>query len=518
MNRVGLVPFQLVSPSARRHRPDLTCLTRIVGTALVALALSLLGSTGYAQRGGQGGFPHQRHERLFPLCESCHAGIPGGDAATSMPSEASCRECHNGTDERVVSWRYVARGQGLLRFSHAAHRRDVDSTGRSCVSCHGAAGTPRMAVHRAEPATCLGCHTHRATNHLADDNRCAVCHVPLTAAPALTSERIAALPRPVSHEQADFAAAHQPATPVAAASCAVCHARESCARCHVNAATQPVIAALGRDARVARLMAGRPAVYPVPADHHADAFDRGHGTLARANVDRCGACHARPSCTTCHIGSGASDVLARLPLAERGGAPGVLLRLQPVRLRAASPLLTARGDTDAALPRIVRVHGANVRGTHGVEASAGALSCAGCHEQRFCSDCHAGEGMRRFHAANFVQRHAADSYGRETECSSCHNAELFCRSCHRESGLASKGRLDVAFHDAQPLWLLQHGRAARQGLQSCATCHAQRDCMTCHSTIGWGVNPHGPGFRAERLSSRNATQCLMCHLQVPGRR
>jgi hypothetical protein len=54
-------------------------------------------------------------------------------------------------------------------------------------------------------------------------------------------------------------------------------------------------------------------------------------------------------------------------------------------------------------------------------------------------------------------------------------------------------------------------------LQGCTTCHVQRDCLTCHSTIGWGVNPHGPGFRAERLANRNATQCLMCHLKVPGR-
>lgn len=485
---------------------------------LVALALALLAVGAHAQRGvRQGGFPHQRHERLFPLCESCHAGIATGDAATSMPREASCRECHNGTDERVVSWRYVERGQGLLRFSHAAHGREVDSTGRACVTCHGAAGASRMAVHEAEPATCLGCHSHRASGHLADDNRCAVCHVPLTAAIALTSERIAALPRPASHERRDFGAAHEAATPVAAASCAVCHARESCARCHVNAASQPVIAALGRDARVARLVAGKAAMYPVPADHHADDFNRAHGKLARADIDRCAACHARTSCATCHIGAGASDVLRRVPLAERGGAQGVQLRLQPVRLRAGVDLLAARDDTIPARPRMVRVHDANIRRSHGAEASAGALSCAGCHEQRFCSDCHAGEGTRRFHAANFAQRHAADSYGRDTECSSCHNTELFCRSCHRESGLASKGRLDVAFHDAQPLWLLQHGRAARQGLQSCATCHAQRDCLTCHSTIGWGISPHGPGFRAGRLSSRNAAQCLMCHLQVPGR-
>ena len=372
-----------------------------------------------------------------------------------------------------------------------------------------------MLVRHAAPETCLGCHTHRATEHLAEDNRCAVCHVPLAAATGLTAERVGALPRPPSHSRPDFALAHDPRAPVAAASCAVCHARESCARCHVNAGSQPLIASLARDARVATLVRGRPAVYPVPADHRREDFRTAHGDSARANIARCATCHARPSCTTCHIGP-LNGPLARLPLAEPGGAPGIQLQLIPMQRRR--PLLSpvALQDTVTAA-KAVRVHDPLFRTNHKASASTSAATCAGCHEQRFCSDCHGGEGARRFHAANFTQRHAADSYGRETQCASCHNAELFCRSCHRSSGLASKGRLDAAFHDAQPQWLLNHGRAARQGLQSCTTCHAQRDCLTCHSTIGWGVNPHGPGFQPERAASRNATQCLLCHLQVPRR-
>jgi len=187
-----------------------------------------------------------------------------------------------------------------------------------------------------------------------------------------------------------------------------------------------------------------------------------------------------------------------------------------MKVRASTPLLMPAPDTTR--PRAVSVHNANVRLTHGREAASGSLTCATCHTRQFCSDCHSADAPRRFHKANFSQSHAADSYGRETECASCHNAEVFCRSCHRESGIASQGRLNVAFHDAVSPWLLQHGRAARQGLQSCATCHAQKDCLACHSTLGWGVNPHGPNFRAERLAGRQATQCLMCHLQIPVRR
>lgn len=486
----------------------------------VIAALVLAAAVGAPAGGQQQPFPHDRHARLFPMCETCHAGIATADAATAMPPESSCRECHNGRDVAIVTWRRADRGVGLLRFSHRDHARDVDSTGRACATCHGASGGRSMDVRRADPPSCLACHTHRATAHLADDNRCATCHVPLTAATGLSDDRVRGLPKPPSHEARDYAVTHAPGSPVAAASCATCHARESCARCHVNASTQPLITALARDARVARLVAGRPAVYPRPADHRGEVFAIAHGASARREPDRCAACHARASCTTCHLGSGGggADAIARMPVAEPGGAPGVQLRLQVDRPRASAPLAAvARGDSARTAPRPVRVHETGFAANHGPRAAAGALTCEGCHGKSFCSDCHAGEGSRRFHPANFTQRHAADSYGRENDCASCHNAELFCRSCHRESGLATKGRLDVAFHNAQPQWLLQHGRAARQGLQSCTTCHVQKDCLTCHGTTGWGVSPHGAGFRAGRLADRNATQCLMCHLKVPGR-
>ena len=208
----------------------------------VGASIAIAAPVAAQRRGGEAPFPHQRHERLFPLCESCHAGIATGDAASSMPSEASCRECHNGTDARTVSWQRPAPVAGLLRYSHPAHARQVDSTGRACTTCHGGTATRRMDIHPAAPEGCLGCHTHRASAHLGNDNRCATCHVALTAATGLTRDQVAGLPKPASHERSDFAAAHSPVTPVAAASCAVCHARESCARCHVNASTQPIMA------------------------------------------------------------------------------------------------------------------------------------------------------------------------------------------------------------------------------------------------------------------------------------
>jgi hypothetical protein len=171
----------------------------------------------------------------------------------------------------------------------------------------------------------------------------------------------------------------------------------------------------------------------------------------------------------------------------------------------------------APTPQKVSVHPPGFLRAHGGMASSGELRCASCHAQRFCSDCHAGERVsRRYHPSNFVSTHAPQAYGREVDCASCHSTEAFCRACHRQSGLAAKSnRRSTVFHNAQPLWLLQHGRAARQDLTSCTTCHQQTYCMQCHSDLGARINPHGPGFDAARMSSKNPQLCLICHLKNP---
>jgi hypothetical protein len=123
---------------------------------------------------------------------------------------------------------------------------------------------------------------------------------------------------------------------------------------------------------------------------------------------------------------------------------------------------------------------------------------------------------RAFHPSNYVLRHSAEAYGRRIDCASCHNVQLFCRDCHQSVGRGSAGRLGPGYHDAEPVWLLRHGQAARQTLESCTTCHTQRDCMQCHSQLGaFRVNPHGPGFDARRAQRANPQICRACHLTDP---
>jgi predicted CXXCH cytochrome family protein len=442
------------------------------------------------------GFPHQRHARLFPVCESCHAGILSPGTAAVYPEPASCQSCHDGERRARVRWSGASRRSTTLHFSHVRHMAEVSARGGTagCQACHATeAATDRMAVDRAAPERCIGCHEHRAESHLAASVACGRCHVPLGAAAGIAATRIARFPRPPWHSAPDFAASHGVAAAQATASCAVCHARETCERCHANAQQLPVIASLASDARVAVLEAGRAPAYPVPASHGPAAWHLEHGASARSDAAACANCHTRPSCTGCHIGGAgtAAAAVQSLPAAVPGRAPGV----DPERIRRS-------------------VHEPDIAQRHGGMAASGRLECAQCHGREQCAACHAAADSRSFHPANFLERHAVDVFTGRGRCQDCHRAETFCRACHAAAGFAAQD-MKAAFHDAQPMWLLSHGRAARLGLEACASCHRQGDCVQCHAASGgWGVNPHGAGFTGSG-ASRSSAGCRLCHTVRP---
>lgn len=504
-------------------------------------------------------FPHAEHAGLFPSCLGCHGGVLAedtttvplmGERGTSIyPTRAQCEGCHDGVQQARVEWDQPAREPSNLRFSHAEHNREADlgDPAFNCGQCHQQRGTTAfMAVAEARPPTCIACHGHPAPSHLAESSPCRTCHRPLTRAVALTPAQIADFPEPPSHREPGFIVDHAPSAAAVEQRCSVCHARESCERCHANAPAVAQIAALPRDARVGPLVAGRAPEYPVPASHREPEWPYAHGDDARARIASCANCHTQPGCRSCHTGTLGARAIARLPQGDDGPrgvrlrghdpvwpsppAPAatrvpevsngdVMLQGAPAQRRDTVRADSLRARTAPDTARRVRVHPPGFATRHGPAAGAERLSCSGCHEtKRFCTECHDGEDRRRFHPPNFVARHPTDAYARAADCSSCHSREAFCGACHQRSGLQSEGRLNVAFHTAQPLWLIQHGRAARTGLESCTTCHVQRDCMQCHSIAGWSVNPHGPGFDPGRMSARNAQTCRACHLGPPPRR
>jgi hypothetical protein len=435
-------------------------------------------------------FDHEQHNKLFPECQGCHAGItePG---RSRFPDAAICANCHDGSVERRVNWSGPPVRYSNLRFSHPVHAREsgerlpADST-LTCSECHFPTGAGWLTVRRTISAQCLSCHGFRTAHTSAPDTACSTCHRPLAEAVDLPTARVAEFDKPASHDNPDFLtqSGHGKLADQGNQSCAVCHARDFCTQCHVNAPELRAIQALAPDRRSLALKAEIGA----PASHGATGFQTRHGKSARRELSRCSFCHAQASCVNCHRTRPA--FVAALPDSGPGRAQG-------------AQTVAKRPDS----------HFADFADRHGASAGARSTTCSSCHARAECLECHRpATGNGEYHPPGFLTRHPTWAFQRQTECASCHNQNAFCVACHQQAGMTSSGSLRGGYHDANPAFLLNHGTAARQNIESCVTCHAERDCLACHSAqSGRRFNPHGPGFDAAALARRNPQTCSACH-------
>jgi hypothetical protein len=454
-------------------------------------AVLLVAALGLAARQGtaQGVFDHAKHAKLFPSCVACHAGAVTANAPL-WPDSAGCATCHNGTIQPAAHWQAPVGGRYNLKFDHVTHAARLTDRSVTCVTCHADAGAPWMTVRGPVPEPCLSCHGVQAAHLAAPDTACATCHVPLAQATSLTASDVAHFDAPPDHRQPGFAtaaghgAAAKRERPIAA-SCATCHARDFCLECHVDAPERATIQALAPDPRSVAIVVHLAA----PATHAAPGFLDTHGVAAKRTPEQCSTCHTRESCISCHLGS--PQVASKLPLAGVGRGTGAVI------VRRAPPS-----------------HGEGFLERHAAEARAGQATCAGCHVRADCLECHRPDAARAagYHPAGFLASHPAAAYARQTSCSDCHATGSFCSTCHVRAGLTARGTLQAGYHDSNPFFIAGHGVAARQSLETCVTCHAERDCLTCHSALGGrNFNPHGPGFNAAALRKANPQMCTVCH-------
>ncbi|MDX1624529.1 MAG: cytochrome c3 family protein [Gemmatimonadota bacterium] len=446
------------------------------------------------------GFPHRAHEGLFPTCEGCHRGVATGDTSAIVSIDPDgCASCHDGTELERVEWEGPELRPTNLEFSHPEHESELEREGEralDCTGCHRPPGAEiRMAVGPPRPETCFECHAPGA-EHYAMEVDCSTCHLPLAAATGLPVERIAGIPEPSSHGESGFLFAHGGRAVEEAADCAVCHTRDSCERCHLNAADVPAIARLPGDPRVATLVAEKPGEWPEPESHQREDWPWTHEEAAIEEIAECANCHARSSCAACH-GEGQPRIASRLPEAQVAGPAGV---------RIAEAEAMPVGHNETFFDR------------HATAATIGVPDCASCHEEKECIACHDGVDRPGFHPLAFVVDHGAEAFANRTECEACHAREAFCRDCHTGVNVASRlGRSGVtAYHDAQPDWLLAHGQAARQNLETCVSCHQEDSCLRCHSArSGWRVSPHGPDFDPGHAADKSTQSCGVCHFGLP---
>ena len=151
------------------------------------------------------------------------------------------------------------------------------------------------------------------------------------------------------------------------------------------------------------------------------------------------------------------------------------------------------------------------------------VSCATCHSENFCQDCHAGTELRRFgamrdlmvdpsprgstkdspkqlrlqqvHDLNYRFTHGIDAKARVLDCSSCHEQQTFCVTCHEVGGNITQQKIKPDNHNEPGFKTIgkgsgggRHAELARRDIEYCMSCHdvAGKDptCMMCHTENG----------------------------------
>ncbi len=169
-------------------------------------------------------------------------------------------------------------------------------------------------------------------------------------------------------------------------------------------------------------------------------------------------------------------------------------------------------------------HAGDFLRTHGQMAKTNAATCAACHEQTSCAECHAATtrpvkpdvqwpekvGADFIHRGDYVSRHTIDVTADPASCRRCHGS-AFCDACHHEQGISQRSAAATGRSPHPPNWLAGnvHGPAARQDIVGCAGCHdqgARSTCVACHRN----VNPHPPGWGSRHNKTTDVSKNSMC--------
>jgi hypothetical protein len=151
------------------------------------------------------------------------------------------------------------------------------------------------------------------------------------------------------------------------------------------------------------------------------------------------------------------------------------------------------------------------------------VSCATCHAQSFCQDCHTGIELQGFgtktalmadpspkgsgkdsprqlrlqqvHSLNYRFTHGVDAKAKKSDCSTCHEQQAFCAQCHQSGDNAGEPKIKPASHVMAGFVTIgrgsgggRHADEARKDLEACMSCHdvqgADPTCMLCHTDAG----------------------------------
>ena len=176
---------------------------------------------------------------------------------------------------------------------------------------------------------------------------------------------------------------------------------------------------------------------------------------------------------------------------------------------------------------------------HSNAAKNGAETCAQCHDQTYCANCHATATLPfrpeiRFpenvqadfiHRGDYVSRHQIEVAADPASCRKCHGS-FFCDSCHTAQNVSPRNRFSggtprnphpIGWANDTSKGIEFHGTAARNNIVACAGCHDQGPaaiCVNCHRVPGVAnVNIHPSSFLSKHKHDdiRHNGMCLACH-------
>jgi hypothetical protein len=274
-------------------------------------------------------------DNLIPTeaaCRACHA-IDRNDPTKTATPAAACTACHPGfTPSQPVDRIYVM--PAPIKFDHAAHAK------QTCESCHGDLRKVDLATTRQLPtmASCLTCHTSGS-----EQRQCTSCHLAQVAGLMETKfphGELMPLQSGLGDEHGPgFVTDHKQQARRTDATCNACHDQSECVECH-----QGVVK---------------------PADFHQGNYLLVHATEAKRGRPDCSACHrAETFCVACHERSG---------LGTRAGSS-----------------FNSRDPDQQFHPPGWASQGAGPN-LHAAVAKRSIGSCASCHREEDCLQCHSAE-------------------------------------------------------------------------------------------------------------------------------
>jgi hypothetical protein len=179
-------------------------------------------------------------------------------------------------------------------------------------------------------------------------------------------------------------------------------------------------------------------------------------------------------------------------------------------------------------------HTDNFLREHPDYARRGARTCAQCHREAYCLDCHSKKAglkvelkfpeavTRNFiHRGDYLTLHALEAKTDSAGCVQCHSLKE-CAACHRKDGVISSNSKYFFGHPAGFMTKGSanfHGDAARRDIVGCATCHHGRGpgyCVDCHNP-STGVQTHPNGWQSRvRGMNIHDKMCWTCHQHSTG--